>query len=136
MTTARPALELRGSWANRPPLAVPQQGRFRLTFARAGGWLLEQPVGTARPVTAAEPASLITDPASWFPAAESEPVGRDRVAGRSCSRMLVTYSPHSAYRMELWIDDEWDLILAARSTGTRPTDEPRFELTITEVHRA
>src|SRR5262245_25341913 len=127
-----PALALRGTWVNRPPLAEPQRGAFELTHRPGDGW--------HGPRGAGEPASIVADPASWFtdPATGAvELPGRETVAGRLCSRLLVSYSRHSAYRMLLWLDAEWPLVLAARSEDPAGRlEHPRFELRVTEIGRA
>lgn len=150
-----PPLTLRGSWVNRPPLAEPQHVAFRLVHQAGGQWLLEQPIGTpllvgdATTVTGVgdgqvdeglgwvqNPAGLIVAPAVWFDPAEAEAFevpGIEYVAARPCVRIAVRYSRHSARRMLLWLDEEWRLILAARSDDAERRDHPRFELRVTEV---
>lgn len=150
-----PPLTLRGSWVNRPPLADPQHGTFLLVHQASGQWLLEQPIGTpllvgdATTVTGVgdgqvdeslgwvqNPAGLIVAPAAWFGQAETEAFevpGIEYVAARPCVRIAVKYSRHSARRMLLWLDEEWRLILAARSDDAERRDHPRFELRITEI---
>ena len=155
-------LELRGSWDNRPPMATPQHGVFLLMHLPDRQWLLEQPIGTTRLVGDAgvqasisggevrvhtgeagwvqEPAGMVAAPTAWFTNdAEIEVLeipGRETVAGRGCSRFLVSYSRHSQRRMMLWIDDEWPLVLAARSVDPGPREQARFEMAVTEVRMA
>lgn len=154
--TAAPPLTLRGSWVNRPPLAQPQHSDFLLVHHGRGQWLLEEPIGTpllagdAATVTRAgdaqvdeslgwiqNPAGLIVSPAAWFDPAEAEVYelpGLEYIAARPCVPLAVKYSRHSARRMLLWLDQEWGLILAARSDDTEQRDHPRFELNVTQVH--
>ncbi|WP_203867248.1 hypothetical protein [Plantactinospora endophytica] len=157
-----PALELYGTWTNRPPLAEPQHGSFLLTRLPDRQWFLEQPIGTTRLVGDAErqaavvdgdvrihtdeagwmrePAGMVAAPTSWFSKNEDIQVqelpGHERIAGRRCSRLLVNYSRHSTRKMMLWLDDEWPLVLAARSVDQQSRDDARFELTITELRPA
>lgn len=161
-SSAIPALELRGTWDNRPPMAEPQHGSFLLTHLPSQQWFLDQPVGTTRLVGDAEvqativdgdvrihtgdagwvqePAGMVAAPTSWFSKNEDievcEMPGRERIAGRRCSRLLVRYSQHSTHKIMLWLDDEWPLVLAARSIEQQPRGKARFEMTITEVQRA
>ena len=157
-----PWLELRGSWDNRPPMATPQHGAFLLVHLPARQWLLEQPVGTTRLVGdtevqatisggdvrihtgdagwVQEAAGMVAAPTSWFGNDDEIEVveipGRETVAGRSCSRFLVKYSRHSQRRMMLWLDDEWPLVLAARSVDQEHREQARFEMAVTEVRMA
>ncbi|BAL87754.1 hypothetical protein AMIS_25340 [Actinoplanes missouriensis 431] len=153
--TTAPPVTLRGSWVNRPPLGEPQSGTFLLAHQGHGRWLLEQPIGIpllagdtttvtsagAGPVDESlgwvqHPAGLIVAPAAWFDPAEAEVLefpGLEYVAARPCVPLAVNYSRHSSRRMLLWLDQEWGLILAARSDDAEPRDHPRFELRVTEV---
>ncbi|MEV7629536.1 hypothetical protein [Actinoplanes sp. NPDC089786] len=157
-----PALVLRGDWDNRPPVAEPRHGTFQLTRMVDGQWLLEEPIGMPKlagrseaPSTSSdrrgpvrvgaegwlrEPAGMVASPLSWFPnPAETEALelpGRELIAGRGCTRLLVSYSRHSIQRVMLWLDTEWRLVLAATSYGQAQPGRPRFELRVTEVERA
>ncbi|WP_433367047.1 hypothetical protein ACQPZX_38900 [Actinoplanes sp. CA-142083] len=155
LSATAPPLTLRGSWVNRPPLAEPQHGSFLLVHHGGGQWLLEQPMGTpllagdATTATRAgagqvdgslgwvqNPAGLIVAPSAWFDPAVAEMFevpGVEYKAARPCVPVTVKYSPHSARRMLLWLDEEWGLILAARSEDAERRDHPRFELRVTEV---
>ena len=132
-TAEVPALVVRGSWDNRPPLAEPQHGAFELRHLAGGLWLLDD---QAHDDWVGTPAGLIASPGSWFREPETSAVelpGREMVAGRACRRLLVDYSRHSAYRMVLWVDSEWPLVLAARSQDSGRLEQPRFEVRATEV---
>ncbi len=158
-----PALVLRGSWENRPPAATPQRGAFSLVHVPTGRWVLEQPTGSLRLVGdgatqvlfgeggsdtyrgdegwVREPAGLLAATAAWFPRPDDNEVlevpGRETVAGRACSRFVVKYSPHSTRVMALWLDDEWPLVLAARSvSGERTADDRRFEVHVSKIEPA
>ncbi|MFC7531913.1 hypothetical protein [Actinoplanes sp. GCM10030250] len=187
-TSDLPALVLRGSWANRPPIAIPQQGRFELVHLLSGHWLLNSPLFPGTPSSAGtssagtssagtssagtssssgsssagspfaresfvsgepsfvgaagdpawvgQPAGIVAAPTAWFTnPAETEAVplpGREIIAGRPCSRLRVSYSRHSRHSMTLWLDDEWPLVLAARSGEQDPA---RFEVRVTELHQ-